>query len=100
MPSAASDRCEFESLPLSGWAMKPEQVRRRVRQRVCDTVHDVSREDGLSGFRVAPQGAFKKLLMLRRCRLTKDHGDHQIADVFVENRGVRVEQHAGAARGQ
>src|SRR5262245_32332936 len=60
----ASDRREFERLPLSGWAMKPKQVCRRVRQRVCDTIHDVSREDSLSGLRIAPQGAFKQLLML------------------------------------
>ena len=75
--------------------MKPEQVR-RVGQCVGNTVHDVRCKDGLRGFRVATQGAFKQLLMLRRRRVAKDHGNHQIADVFVEDRGVRIEQHTGA----
>ena len=58
---AASDgsRRKFGGLARAGRATKPEQVRRRVCQRVGDTVHDVRREDGLRGFRVSSQGAFQ-----------------------------------------
>ena len=80
--------------------MKSEQIHRRVCQRIGDTVHDVRFEYGLRGFRVAPQGAFKVLLMLRWRRVAEDHRNHQVANLFVKFRGMRIEQYAGAARGQ
>ena len=42
---------------------------------------------------VALERAFEQLLMFGRRGAAEDHCDHEIADIFVEYRGMRIEQY-------